>query len=68
VNYVRKLACCIDISGKEMVMGYWNSQSEPGIREKWMRPRSVTGNSMLWKAQLFWDKEGGISVPESCRS
>jgi hypothetical protein len=62
------VACYIDIRGKDMVMGYWNSQSELGIREKWMKPRRVTGNTMLWKGQLFWDKEGGISVPEGYRS
>jgi hypothetical protein len=33
VNYVGKVACCIDIRGEEVVMAYWNSQSEQGIRE-----------------------------------
>jgi hypothetical protein len=33
------VAYYIDVRGKEMVMGYWNSQSELGIREKWKKPR-----------------------------
>jgi hypothetical protein len=51
-----------------MVTGYWNSQSEPGIREKWIRPRWVNGNSMPRKGQLVWNKEGSTPVPASCRS